>query len=135
MVFHNGKTHLSIAIANNLIRKKKKVIYMPYRDIIMGIKQNMLDSEMYNNTLNKYRKIEVLLIDDLFKGQRTQSDLNIIFEIINYRYMNNLPMIISTELTIADIIKIDEAVGSRIYEMIRSYTVEILGIENNYRLK
>ncbi|MBU3134080.1 ATP-binding protein [Clostridium gasigenes] len=130
-----GKTHLSIAIANNLIRKKKKVIYMPYRDIIMGIKQNILDSEMYNNTLNKYRKIEVLLIDDLFKGQRTQSDLNIIFEIINYRYMNNLPMIISTELTIADIIQIDEAVGSRIYEMIRSYTVEIIGIENNYRLK
>ena len=76
---------------------------MPYRDIIMGIKQNMLDSEMYNNTLNKYREIEVLLIDDLFKGQRTQSDLNIMFEIINYRYMNNLPMIISTELTIADI--------------------------------
>ena len=77
---------------------------MPYRDIIIAIKQNMLDSEMYRKTLNKYKKIDVLLIDDLFKGQRTQSDLNIMFEIINYRYMNNLPMIISTEFTVEELL-------------------------------
>ncbi|MBB6625254.1 ATP-binding protein [Clostridium gasigenes] len=130
-----GKTHLCIAIANNLMKKKKKVIYMPYRDVIICIKQNMLDAEAYSITLNKYKKVEVLLIDDLFKGQITKSDVNIMFEIINYRYMNNLPMIISTELTIRKLIDIDEAVASRIYEMIKDYTVEILGMENNYRFK
>lgn len=130
-----GKTHISIAIANNLMRKKKKVIYMPYRDVIINIKQNMLDGEVYAKALNKYKKAEILLIDDLFKGQISKSDINIMFEIINYRYMNNMPMIISTEMTIIEVIKTDEAVGSRLYEMVKSYTIEILGGENNYRLK
>lgn len=131
----SGKSHLSIAIANNLMRKNIKVIYMPYREVIINIKQNMLDGEAYSKILNKYKIAEILLIDDLFKGQISKSDINIMFEIINHRYINNLPMIISTELSINNIIKIDEAVGSRIYEMIKSYTVEILGKENNYRLK
>lgn len=130
-----GKTHISIAIANNLMRKKKKVIYMPYRDVIINIKQNMLDGDAYAKALNKYKKAEILLIDDLFKGQISKSDINIMFEIINYRYMNNMPMIISTEMTITEVIKTDEAVGSRLYEMVKSYTIEILGGENNYRLK
>lgn len=130
-----GKTHLSIAIANNLMSKKKKVMYMPYRDMIINIKQNMLNGELYAKILNKYKKAEILLIDDLFKGQISKSDINIMFEIINYRYMNNMPMIISTELSIKEIIEIDEAIGSRIYEMIKGYTIEIIGSENNYRLK
>lgn len=131
----SGKTHLSMAIANNLIKKKISVIYMPYRDVITVIKQNMLNGDVYSKQVNKYKKAEVLLIDDLFKGQISKSDLNIVFEIINYRYMNNLPMIISTELTIEELIEIDEAIGSRIYEMSSNYIVEILGRQNNYRLK
>lgn len=131
----SGKTHLSIAIANNLMKKKIKVVYMPYRDIITSIKQNILDVDKYSKYINKYKEAEVLLIDDLFKGNTSKSDINIMFEIINYRYMNNLPLIISTELIVEEIIEIDEAIGSRIYEMSSDYTIEILGRQNNYRLK
>ena len=42
----------------------------------------------------------------------TQGDINIAFEIINYRYINDLITIISSELLLDEIINIDEATGS-----------------------
>lgn len=73
---------------------------MPYRDVITSIKQSIIDQNLYNKQLNKYKKAEILLIDDLFKGKINKTDINIIFEIINYRYLNNLPVIICSEITI-----------------------------------
>lgn len=130
----SGKSHLSTAIAINLIDKGVKVIYMPYRDVITKIKQNMLDEENYSQTLGKYKTSELIVIDDLFKGKITESDINIMFEVINYRYLNNFPMIISSEYTMKKLLELDEAVGSRILEMCRGNTIEILGKENNYRV-
>lgn len=132
----SGKTHLSIALALNFLKKKYAVVYMPYRDIITNIKQNMLDEEFYKKTISKYQTAEVLLMDDLFKGKINDSDINIMFEIINYRYLNHLPMIVSTEFPVEELLNFDEAVGSRIYEMSKNYIVEIeKKKENNYRLK
>jgi DNA replication protein DnaC len=130
-----GKTHLSIALALNFIKKGIKVVYMPYRDIITALKQNMLDEEFYKKQISKYQTAEVLLIDDLYKGKINESDINIMFEIINYRYLNQLPMIISSEFTTEKMLNFDEAIGSRIYEMCKDYIVQIEGKENNYRLK
>lgn len=131
----SGKTHLSIALALNFIQKGIRVVYMPYRDVITEIKQNMLDEEFYKKQISKFQTVEVLLIDDLFKGKVTESDINIMFEIINHRYLNYLPIIVSTEFTMERMLNFDEAVGSRIYEMCKDYTVQIEGKENNYRLK
>jgi len=64
--------------------------------------------------MNRYKNARVLLIDDLFKGSISKSDINIVFEIINHRYFNNLPVIVSTEKSFEELIEIDEAVGSRI---------------------
>lgn len=38
-----GKTHLCLAIANELMYDRVSVIYMGYRDVITRIKQNMMD--------------------------------------------------------------------------------------------
>ena len=39
----------------------------------------------------------MLLINDLFKGKFACSDVNIVFEIINYRYLNRKGVIVSSE--------------------------------------
>lgn len=132
----SGKSHLSIALALNFLQKKIKVVYMPYRDVITKIKQNMLDADYYSKMISKYQICEVLLIDDLFKGKVNESDLNIVFEIINYRYLNYLPIIVSSEFHIERLLNFDEGVGSRIYEMSKDYVVEIeKDMHFNYRLK
>ena len=96
----------------------------------------MLDSEYYKKSISKFQNCDILLIDDLFKGKVNDSDVNIMFEIINYRYINNLPMIINSEFLIDRLLYFDEAIGSRIYEMCRDYLVQIKhDIKNNYRLR
>ena len=107
----SGKTHLSIALALNFLKKKTRVMYMPYRDVITKIKQNMIDAEYYRKSISKYQTCEVLLIDDLFKGKINESDINIMFEIINYRYLNFLPIIVSSEFSIDRLLAFDEGVG------------------------
>lgn len=131
----SGKTHLSIAIGLNLLAKSIPVVYMSYRVEILKLKQNILDEEYYANSLRKYKAASVLIVDDLFKGKINEADINIIFEIINYRYMNNLPIIVSSEFTAEKLLYFDEGVGSRIIEMCKDYTVEILGKENNFRIE
>nr|WP_253197619.1 ATP-binding protein [Clostridium algidicarnis] len=131
----SGKTHLSIALALNFIQKGIRVVYMPFRDVITSLKQNMLDEEFYKRQVSKFQTADILLLDDLFKGKINETDINIMFEIINYRYLNYLPMIVSTEFTLDKMLNFDEAVGSRIYEMCKDYTIEIRGQGNNYRLK
>ena len=112
----SGKTHLSVALALNFLKQKIKVVYMPYRDVITKVKQNMIDEEYYSRTISKYKLCEVLLIDDLFKGKINDSDINIMFEIINYRYLNYLPIIASSEFSVDRLLFFDEVIGSRIYE-------------------
>ena len=132
----SGKSHLTIALAINFLKRKINVMYMPYRDIITNIKQNMIDEEYYRKSLAKYQMCDVLLIDDLFKGKVNESDINIMFEIINYRYLNFLPVIVSSEFSIDRLLSFDEGVGSRIYEMCKDYIVEVdKNIMNNYRLR
>lgn len=131
----SGKTHLSIAIAVNFLKKNISVVYMSYRDVITKLKQNMIDEEYYQKELKKYKFADVLLIDDLFKGKVTESDINIMFEIVNHRYMNNSPIIVSSEFPVYKLLDFDEAIGSRILQMCKNYTIEIVGRDSNYRLK
>lgn len=130
----SGKTHLSMAICNELMDRGISVVYMGYRDVITGIKQNMMDSVYYNKMMNRYKSARVLFIDDLFKGKITDSDVNIMFELINHRYFNNLPVIISSELSVSRLLDVDEALGSRLVEMTKGRVVETRGKELNYRI-
>lgn len=129
-----GKTHLSLAIANALMDDNIGVIYMSYREVITSLKQNIMDYEYYTKAVSKYKNAKVLLIDDLFKGNISKSDVNIIFEIINHRYFNNLPVIISSEKSVDELILIDEAIGSRLIEMSKGNIVEVKGKKLNYRI-
>ncbi len=65
----SGKTHLCLAICNELMDDGVSVVYMGYREVITSIKQNMMDEVYYNKVMSRYKNARVLLIDDLFKGK------------------------------------------------------------------
>jgi DNA replication protein DnaC len=140
----SGKTHLSIAIANNLMAKYVGVLYMQYREVITNLKQLIGNEEMYQKEISKYKNASVLLIDDLFKKATfrnsfghevlNDSDARIMFEIINHRYLKGLPMIISSEYKTYELVNFDEAIGSRLIEMAKGHIIELDGKELNYRL-
>jgi len=139
-----GKTHLSIAIANELMKRNIGVRYMQYREDITRIKQVAMDDESYAREINKYKNATVLLIDDLYKNATyknragyeylNDADKRAMFEIVNHRYFKGAPMIISSEYTVNDILSFDEGIGSRIFEMCKGHIMEFEGQELNYRL-
>lgn len=129
-----GKTHLGTAICGELMNSGVAVIYMAYRNAVTKIKQNIIDEEVYNRELKQYTSARVLYIDDLLKGRLTETDINIMYELVNYRYMNNMPVIISTEKAPEDLLVFDEATGSRLIEMCRGNIIQLQGKELNYRL-
>lgn len=130
-----GKTHLTMAIANELYDAGIGVLYMPYRTAITELKQLILDEENYQKKISQYKMARVLLIDDFAKGNRTGADVNAMFDIINDRYLNNRPFILSSEKDIDGLLEFDEAVGSRIIEMSKGHIQLFTGAENNYRLR
>jgi len=130
----SGKTHLLTAIANRLLKKGVGVLYFPWVEGFNEIKDDLSTLE---SRIHHMSTVSVLFIDDLFKGRKepTPFQLEQLFAIINYRYLNHLPILISSEKDIDQICDYDEAIGSRIYEMCKDYTVILKGDKNlNYRL-
>nr|WP_231578678.1 ATP-binding protein [Geobacillus kaustophilus] len=128
-----GKTHLLTAVANNLIRNQVEVLYFPYREGFDEIKD---DLESLEQKCERMKAVEVLFIDDLFKRGATEFEIKTMYSVINYRYLNHKPIMVSSECLEDDLLEIDEALGSRIIEMCRDYLVEIVGDRKllNYRL-
>ena len=117
-----GKTHLCTAVCGRLMERGVEVRYMLWRDAATRLKTNATyDISSYNSEIEPLKKVRCLYIDDLFKiGCRqkpTVMDVNLAFEIINARYIDGkLITVISSEFTLEEIMSIDNATGSRIYE-------------------
>lgn len=131
----SGKTHICSAICAELI-KEKSVKYAPWRETIVPIKSSVCDAVEYARLMNPLKTVDVLYLDDFFKGNVTDGDKNVAFELLNYRYNAELITILSTEFFISGLIAIDEAVGSRIAQMSREFCCEVEnGDGKNWRLE
>lgn len=132
-----GKTTLGMAVANNLISSGVGVRYMPYRDSVTELKQLLghENKQLYKDKMHRLQNARVLFIDDLLKGKVNETDINIMYEIINYRYLQRKPVIISTEKTMEDLLAFDEAIGSRLIEMSKGYIITFDNSVPNYRLR
>ncbi|MCY9500177.1 ATP-binding protein [Paenibacillus larvae] len=130
-----GKTHLLMAVANTLLARGIGVVYFPY---VEGFNELRKDLDQLDERVRRLQQAEVLFIDDLFKGRSepTEWQKEQLFAIINYRNLQKLPMLISSERNFAQMVDIDEAIGSRLRDMARGMTVTIIGNKDlNYRMR
>ena len=140
----SGKTHLCTAVCRHRLLEGDEVKYAPWRETAAQLKGLSLESEKRLKIMNDLQTVHILFMDDLFKVGKssdgstnpTAADVSIAFEILNYRYVNRLVTIISTEKTPQDLVDIDEATGSRILEMAEEHTFSIKkDRKRNYRLR
>lgn len=136
----SGKSHLCTAVCGELLKRGKAVRYMMWRDEGTKLKSIVNDSAEYSRMIDELKKVEVLYIDDFLKVQRgqqpTPADINLAFEILNYRYANKLQTIISSEKTLDDILSLDDAVGGRIYELAKGFGMSLAYDKSkNFRLR
>lgn len=111
-----GKTHLSLAIANEVIDRGYDVYYGSIQTIMDKLEAEHFgrlprEDSIKDDVLN----CDLLIIDDLgteFSTQYTNAEL---YNIINSRILSSLPTIISTNLEIGEIAdKYTQRVASRI---------------------
>ena len=130
----SGKTMICSAICNELLNQGKEVIYQSWNTLVSEYKHQLRNGS--NESIEKLQTVEILYLDDLFKGSQSDFDVkNIAYDIINYRYNNRLTTIISSEYTLNELIDIDSAIAGRIKQRAKEYLLEIKGKENNYRMR
>lgn len=104
-----GKTHLAAAIANQLMQQGTAVICMTMIDLLDRIKQTYEKQKQWGTSegaiLNTYKEVPLLIIDDMGKEPATEWAVSKIYAIINARYEEYLPTIITTNYSDSELVK------------------------------
>lgn len=122
-----GKTYLASCIANELIKSKNTVLFGTLIQLLDFIKDTYKDNEISDKEyLNLYSSVDLLIIDDLGKEKPTDWVLEKLFLIVNNRYNNYLPIVITTNynrnqlrerLCVNKNYSMVDSIISRLYEM------------------
>lgn len=92
-----GKTHLAAAITLNLIAKGIPVIFKTGEQLLSDIKRAYdIPDVREHEVFDVYIKADLLVIDDLGKEQCTEWAMTAIYKIINARYEDMRPTIVTT---------------------------------------
>lgn len=134
-----GKSHICTAICGHYMKTGHEVLYMLWAEESKRLKA-MVNDVSYHDTIGQYKSVDVLYIDDFLKVKSgespTPADINLAFEIINHRLVENKITIISSEKTLDEVMEYDEATMSRIYQKTGIYKIGIgKDRSKNYRLR
>jgi len=105
-----GKTYLSAAILNYLEEKNQNVFYTTHRRLIDGIHRSIEKGKPQMDPIDRISDLKYLILDDLGSATCTEWQQEMILELIDRRYSNNLKTLITTNL---DEKKIQEKLGAR----------------------
>lgn len=137
----SGKTHLCTAICRRLLDDGRAVRYELWREMAQKIKAASLDGDARSKMMEPLKNAEVLYLDDFLKTARgtapTKADIELAFDIIGARYNTKALTLLSTELTVDELLSLDVALGGRIHEMCQkgAQYLSFAGEEKNWRLR
>ncbi|MGB4439337.1 MAG: ATP-binding protein [Sedimentibacter sp.] len=101
-----GKTHLAAAISLQLINKGVPVVCKTSIELLDDIKR-AFDANKTNEfeVISVYKQVDLLIIDDLGKEQCTDWSMSTLYSILNDRYEDMKPTIITTNYNEDSLIK------------------------------
>lgn len=128
-----GKTHLVSAIIHRLAENKKKTLFMVVPELLRTIRQGFnQDDDVSRKLVNKAEAYPLLILDDLGAEKTSDWVREQLYIIINRRYENMLPTIVTTNCTTAELVeRLGERTVSRLIEMTDAYKITA----DDYRLK
>jgi DNA replication protein DnaC len=123
-----GKTFYASCIANALLDAGRRVLVTNFARLSNQIQGMFEGKQEYIDSLNRY---SLLVLDDLGAERQSEYMQEQVFNIVNARYCSGLPFIVTTNLTIEEISKPQDAGRARIYNRIleRCYPIEVNGID------
>ena len=101
-----GKTHLSLAIANEVIRKGMSVVYVSAPDILSRLEREHFTYQYAkeDDTFSALLKCDLLILDDLGTEFVSQFSVAAVYNLFNSRILAGKPIIMSTNLTMNELL-------------------------------
>lgn len=139
----SGKTMICISMLNRLLERGKKCKYFVWQNLVTELNKLQVtdNGAEFESKLEELAQLPVLYLDDFLREEPSKAEIKLAYRIINSRYMatlggKQLITIISSQRLIAEIMQLDEAIGSRICEIGLQYVVGVKKTEaKNWRMK
>jgi len=107
-----GKTHLAAAIANFAVSMGVPTLFITVPDLLDWMRFAYDNPETtFSERFEEIRNISLLVLDDFGTQNATPWAQEKLFQILNYRYINRLPLVVTTNLSLEDV---DERLRSRL---------------------
>ena len=99
-----GKTHLAAAISHMLLRESVPVLFKPVPDLLDLLRSSFSpDTEItYDRIFSLVRDVSVLVLDDLGAQVSTQWAREKLYQLLNQRYVNQMPTVFTSNLAVWD---------------------------------
>jgi DNA replication protein DnaC len=112
--FGCGKTHLAAAIANFVVGLGVPTIFITVPDLLDNLRFTWDDTNTkFETRFEEIRTSPLLIMDDFGTQNATSWAQEKLFQIINYRYTNQLPLVITTNNSLNEI---EERIRSRLHD-------------------
>jgi DNA replication protein DnaC len=99
-----GKTHLAAALANFAVSNGMPTLFITVPDLLDSLRFAYDDPETtFEQRFEDIRNSNLLILDDFGTQNATPWAQEKLFQIINYRYINKLPTVITTNLMLDEI--------------------------------
>ncbi len=109
-----GKTHLAAAIANQAVSLGIPTLFLTAPDLLDWMRFAYSDPETtFEQRFEEIRNVQLLILDDFGTENATPWAQEKLFQILNYRYLNRLPMVITTN---HDLDSIEKRIQSRLQD-------------------
>lgn len=99
-----GKTHLAAAIANRAVSLGISTLFITVPDLLDTLRYAYHDPDYtFEERFEEIRRVPLLIMDDFGTQNATPWAQEKLFQILNFRYINRLPMVITTNLSLEEI--------------------------------
>lgn len=122
-----GKTHLAAAIANHAVEEGVATLFITVPDLLDSLRFSYNSPETtFEQRFEDIRSAALLVMDDFGTQNATPWAQEKLFQIINYRYINALPTVITTNLILDEI---ESRIRSRLQDEEMVKHVRILALD------
>lgn len=109
-----GKTHLAAAVANEAVDRGVETLFQTVPDLLDWLRASYASpDESFEQRFEELRAVQLLILDDLGTQNATPWAEEKLYQIINYRYINRMPTVVTTNLDMAEI---DGRISSRLMD-------------------
>ncbi len=109
-----GKTHLAAAIANTCVEFGMSTLFLTVPDLLDWLRNSYDASDTnFEERFDEIRDVGLLVLDDLGSQNTTKWANEKLFQIIDYRYVRKLPLVVTTNLSLEDL---DDRIRSRLQD-------------------